>query len=130
MFWLGEGIVENFGILVKFLLIFFLLRRCILESLHSIFSHFRLKNFKVYIYKGEIRKKKLEKNDCQNLIKKKKMSEIFFYFFSNEEDEFLESLHSIFNHLQHKELATVSLYNKKLFYSFHSEKSFYLCSYC
>ena len=45
-----------------------------LELLHFIFSHFRLKNLKVYIYKGEIRKKKLEKNDCQNLIKKKKMS--------------------------------------------------------
>jgi len=32
-----------------------------LKALHSIFSHLRLKNLKVYIYKGEIRKKELEK---------------------------------------------------------------------
>ena len=64
------------------------------------------------IYKGEIKKKK---NEHQNIIKKKKMSDFFFkFFFSNDEDAFLESLHSIFSHLQHKKLATVSFYNKKL----------------
>ena len=39
---------------------------------------------------------------------------VFFLIFFNDEDAFLESLHSIFSHLQHKKLATVSFYNKKL----------------
>ena len=63
----------------------------------------------MYIYRGEIKKKK---NKYKHIIKKKKMSE--FFFFINDEDAFLKSLHSIFSHLQHKKLATVSFYNKKL----------------
>ena len=95
---------------------FFLnLRRCVSRgsTLHIQPSSTK-KKLKMYIYKGEIKKKK--KNEHQNLIKKKKMSEFFFIFkifFSNDEDAFLESLHSIFSHLQHKKLATVSFYNKK-----------------
>ena len=62
---------------------FFLnLEDAFLEALHSIFSHLRLKSWKMYIYKGENKKKK--KNEHQNLIKKKKI------FFSNNEDAFLE----------------------------------------
>ena len=86
-------------------MIFFFKENAFLEELYSIFSHLRLKSWKMYIYKGENKKKK--KNEHQNLIKKKKI------FFSNDEDAFLELLHSIFSHPQHNKLATVSFYNKK-----------------
>ena len=43
-----------------------------IKTLHSIFSHFQLKNLKMYIYREENKKKK--KNEHQNLIKK------FFFF--------------------------------------------------
>ena len=59
-------------------MIFFNLEDAFPEALHSIFSHFRLKNLKMYIYKGEIKKNK--KSEHQNIIKQKKMSEFCFGF--------------------------------------------------
>ena len=56
---------------------FFFKEDAFLEELHSIFSHLRLKSWKMYIYRGENKKKK--KNKHKNRIKKKKMSEIFFF---------------------------------------------------
>ena len=56
--------------------LFFFKEDAFLEELHSIFSHLRLKSWKMYIYRGENKKKK--KNKHKNRIKKKKMSEIFF----------------------------------------------------
>ena len=50
---------------------FFNLEDAFLEALHSIFNHLRLKNLKIYIYKGERGRKQ-------------------FFFFLNDEDAFLE----------------------------------------
>ena len=66
-------------------------------------------------YERKICMQKCE-NDAEKLIRKVtlKMIKNENNFFFNYEDAFLESLHSIFSHLQHKKLATVSFYNKKL----------------
>ena len=37
---------------------FFLKEDAFLEELHSIFSHLRLKSWKMYIYRGEIKEEK------------------------------------------------------------------------
>ena len=59
---------------------FFFKEDAFLEELHSIFSHLRLKSWKMYIYRGEIKKKK---NKHKHIIKKKKISKFFLKFFFN-----------------------------------------------
>ena len=56
---------------------FFFKEDAFLEELHSIFSHLRLKSWKMYIYRGEIKKKKnkhKQKRNCLNFF-------LFFNFF-------------------------------------------------
>ena len=72
----AEKLIRKFTLkMMKNKMIFFNLKDAFLEALHSIFSHLRLTSWKMYIYRGENKKKK--KNEHQNLIKKKKMSEFF-----------------------------------------------------